>query len=191
MFKGINRITILLLFPCLYLLATNASGQKVYKDNFIKIANAYLEYTCSNPYEKFTHYKLTQDTGSTIYFASTFFNYDSSHFFYQITFRDANVLTDLKYKQVYSLGNFKLLIPEGLDQLGALTNLFKKRQYEDLNKGKPISGNFENIQKWYFLMNKKYEIVEAHGGFLTQKELIEILNKRKVRFAKYFRLMPE
>jgi len=190
MFKCINRISILFLFPCLYLLATNASGQKVYKDNFIKIANAYLEYTCSNPYEKFTHYKLTQDTSSTIYFASTF-NYDKSYFFYQIIFRDTNMLTNLKYKQVYRLGNFKLLIPDGWDQLGALTNLFKKRQYEDLNRGKPIKGNVEDFQKWYFLMNKKYEIVEAHGGFLTQKELIEILNKRKVRFAKKFRLMPE
>ena len=190
MVQGAKKILIFLLLACLHLFATSVSGQKVYKDNFIKIANAYLEYTCSNPYEKFTHYKLTQDTSSTIYFASTF-NRDKSYFFYQITFQDTNMLTDLKYKQVYSLGNFKLLIPEGWDQLGALTNLFKKRQYENLNKGKLITGNFENFQKWYFLMNKKYEIVEAHGGFLTQKELIEILNKRKVRFAKNFCLMPE
>ena len=190
MVQGFNKILTFFLLAYLHLFATSVSGQKVYKDNFTKIANAYLEYTCSNPYEKFTHYKLTQDTSSTIYFASTF-NRDRSYFFYQITFRDTNVLTDLKYKQVYSLGNFKLLIPEGWDQLGALTNLFKKRQYENLNKGKPSGASLEDFQKWYFLMNSKYEIVQAYAGFLQQKEIIELLNKRKVKFAKNFCLIPE
>jgi hypothetical protein len=191
MVQGFSKILTFFLLAYLHLFATSVSGQKVYKDNFTKIAKTYLEYATSNPYEKFTHHKLVLDTSTTVFIISTIpFAKDS--FLFVIKFWRTDILTDLKYKSVYSLANYKLVIVGDEDKSRIISNLFKKRQYENLNKGKKVNGvSYEDFQKWTFLMNKNYEILQAISGFPQQSEFIELLKKSKVSFAKNFTLVPE
>ena len=120
-----------------------------------------------------------------IVFVASITNSENGEFFYELTFMDTLFLTNYKYDAIYALGNFKLVIPKGVDTGGRLANIFKKLPFEDLNKSKtlPEFNYSENFQAWYFLMNNRCEIMQVKG-MPPKKEFIQDMKKYKLIFAK-------
>ena len=149
--------------------------QKTCNNNFTNIAKAYLDHATK---------KYNLDTIAIVFVASITES-ENGEFFYELTFWDTLFLTNCKYDAIYALGRFKLVIPKHYDSLGRLSNTFKKLPFEDLNKSKtlPKFNYSENFQQWYFLMNKRCEIMQVKG-MPPKKEFIQDMKKYKLVFAK-------
>lgn len=171
--------SITILFLLLWIGINKSDAQTIYKDNFKKITDLYLQNIPK---------KFSLDTSATVFVISVYPCDKDDCFFFEITFTSTNSLIDFKYSEIYSLGNYKLVFTEGVYKYPFFTNLFKKRPFENLNKGKPTIGEcFNDSHKWFFLMNNQFQIHQANGyppDFPQVKEVVEILKKHKVIFAK-------
>ena len=173
-----KKITIILVL-LFWIGIIKCDAQTIYKDNFKKITDLYLENIPK---------KFTLDTSTTVFVISVDSCDKDDCFFFGITFTSTNFLVNLKYSQIYTLGNYKLVFTEGVYKYPFFTNLFKKRPFENLNKGKVTPGLCINdSHQWYFLMNNRLEIHQVNGyppNFSIFKRVVKMLKQHKVVFAK-------
>lgn len=157
---------------------TSIHGQNIYKDNFKRITDLYLENVLK---------KFTLDTNTTVFVISVDSSDDKS-FFFGITFSSTKLLVDFKYSDIYTLGSYKLVFTESVYKYPFFINLFKKRPFENLNKGKITPGIIrDDFHRWFFLMNDRLEIHQVNGyppNFNQVKDLVKKLKQHKVVFAK-------
>ena len=154
--------------------------QNVNKDNLRKIVELYLKYAPK---------KFTLDTSNCVFIMSADSSSHEDLFFFEITVFFTNDMFNIKYSEVYSLGRYKLIVNENSERFGILTDLFKKRPYEDLNKGKPpIPGLYtHDFHHWVFLMNNRFEILQVNSyppNLRPEPSIVKRLKKNKIKFAK-------
>lgn len=153
-------------------------GQTIYRDNFKKITDLYVENILT---------KFTLDTTTTVFVISVDSS-DKKSFFFTITFTSTNFLVNFKYSEIYALGSYKLIFNEGVYKYPFFIKLFKKKPFEILNKGKIIPGlTKDDFHQWNFLMNNRFEIHQVNGcppDFPQVNALVKKLKQHKVVFAK-------
>lgn len=157
-----------------FFFVNEAFCQKAAKENFLRIANSYLEYSAK---------RYSLDSNKIVFFFAAG-SYKSDSVFLDMTFD--SVKFDYEYLNVYKLKKFRALIFEGGDRYtNILKKIFKQTAYENLNKGKEDGNRSEGFQRWYVNMNNNYEVstIDAIG---PKKEILQFLKKNKVRFSKNF-----
>jgi hypothetical protein len=176
---------------CICLLAISLSFfvnegacQKTAKENFLGIAKSYLEYSTK-------YYNLDSNTAFIVtagYNKESTFFYKKGTVFFDITFTYDYQMVDRKYYNVYKLGNYKLIINDWSDlDSGILNKIFEQTIYEDLNRGKNNGGRIEDFHWWRIIFDKKDQVIYFDTGHID--EVIKLLKKNKVRFAKKFSTM--
>jgi len=175
---------IYLVFILLNLLPENAFCQKVAEESFLGVAKSYLEYSV----------KYRNLDSNTVFIAtggnnkqSTFFYKKGSPFF-RITLRYNYDMLNYKYNKVYKLGNYKLIITEGSNlDTTVLNEIFELNLYENLNKAENDSVRSEDFHWWSISFDNKYQVIYLDCDKVS--EVIKLLKKNKVRFAKKFWFM--
>lgn len=173
-----KRISIILVL-LFWIGIIKSDAQTIYKDNFKKITDLYLENIPK---------KFTLDTGTTVFIISVDTCDKDDCFFFGITFTSTKFMADFNYSQIYSLGNYKLVFTEGVNKYPFFLNQFKKRPYENLN-GREVNPAFiaEDFHRWFFLMNNQLQIHQVNGyppDYPGVKDLVKTLKQHKVVFAK-------
>jgi hypothetical protein len=171
--KSILRYIFLAAFTLSF---THGYCQREGKSNFVKISTAYAKYMSTKNYVNHKDWVLIINTSIE----------SKDSIWFEITIKPTSKFINLKYTKVYKLNGYKLVIDEGFDSNKILTYLFHPAPFENFNKGKAGTVGYENFQRWYFLMNKKYEVVSAHSA-MSIEEITNILKRNKVKLAKNFK----